>query len=54
MSIPEELERREKRLAKLAEARAKIEAVPRSGMNGRKLSTRPSWRRGRRRPVGNW
>ena len=50
MSIPDELARREDRLARLAEARAKIEARARSGSSGRRPSIAPSSRRGRRRP----
>ena len=50
MSIPEELARREKRLEKLAEARAKLDARARSGTSGRRPSMWPSWPRGRRRP----
>jgi hypothetical protein len=46
MSIPEELARREERLAKLAEARAKIEARAKERFE-REMA--PSWRRGTRR-----
>ena len=50
MSIPDELARREKRLAKLAQARAKIEARAKERFEREPPSTKPSWRRGRRRP----
>jgi transposase len=50
MSIPEELARREERLAKLAEARAKLEARAKERFErGRRRSTAPSWRCGMRR-----
>jgi transposase len=50
MSIPEELERREKRLETLAAARATIEDGRRSGSSGSKPSIWQSLRRGKRRP----
>ena len=50
MSIPDELARREKRLAKLARPAPRSKPAPRSGLNERPPSTKPSWRRGRRRP----
>ena len=50
MSIPEELARREDRLAKLAQARARSKRAPRNASSGRRLSIAPSSRRERRRP----
>ena len=50
MSIPEELARREERLAKLAEARATIEARAKERMRGSRPNMRPSSRHARPRP----
>jgi hypothetical protein len=50
MSVPEELARREARLAKLAEARAKIETVPRNALSASRPSIRQSSPSGRQRP----
>jgi transposase len=49
LSIPEELSRREERLAKLAEARAKIEARARERLSASRPSIRQSSPSGRRR-----
>ncbi len=50
MSVPEELARREARLAKLAEARAKIETVPRNALSASRPNIRQSSPSGRQRP----
>ncbi len=50
LSIPDELARREKRMAKLAEARAKIEARAKECYEQETAEHGPSSRRGRRRP----
>jgi transposase len=49
MSIPDELARREERLRKIAEARAKIEA-PRNAIRASRRSMKPNLRRARPRP----
>src|SRR5215467_1626001 len=49
-SIPEELERREARLKKLAEARAKIEARASERLARSRRNTKPRWRRVRPTP----
>jgi hypothetical protein len=50
MSIPEELERREERLKKLAEARAKIKAPPPSALPASRPNMKPRSQRARPRP----
>jgi transposase len=49
MSVPEELARREDRLARIAAAKATIEARARSASRASRPSTKPSSRRARRR-----